>query len=320
MKLSVIIPVFNSERTVGAAIDSVLSQSIPPDEVLIMDDGSTDGTPSILRSYGSRVRVFRQENGGVASGRNFLLKQAQGNLIAFLDADDLWHPEYLAIQQKLFERYPDAVAFFTGHADFFGYGPFPWRRQRLDYTRGVEIIESVSFFKRYNQDPGPFASPSYLCVPRKVFSEMNMDPFPVRVSGADDFFLCNYLPLIGPVVYAPEIAVAYRITEEAQSANLVKSLSLSVQAFELLKEHYSHFGNTQLADLLSQYLASRRRQYGKRLMGAGEIGEARTQFRYSMNDSDNLLSVTKSAVLLFFSTITVLQPLWPSGQREWEEQ
>ena len=124
MKVSVVIPTYNSARTIHAAIDSALAQTIAPYEVIVLDDGSTDGTVSILQSYGSSITVLRQENSGVASTRNTLCKKAQGDLIAFLDHDDIWHARYLEIQQKNATKYPDAVAFFTGHTNFYGYESF----------------------------------------------------------------------------------------------------------------------------------------------------------------------------------------------------
>src|SRR5580658_2014305 len=92
LKVSVIIPAFNSARTISATLDSVLAQVRPADEILVMNDGSTDETSEILESYKSLVQVFRQENSGLAAARNALFRRATGDLVAFLDADDIWHP------------------------------------------------------------------------------------------------------------------------------------------------------------------------------------------------------------------------------------
>jgi glycosyltransferase involved in cell wall biosynthesis len=123
LKASVVIPTYNSERTIRAAIDSALAQTIAPYEVIVLDDGSTDDTVSILQSYGSRITLLRQENSGLASARNTLCEKAQGDLIAFLDHDDIWHARYLEVQQKNVRTYPDAVAFFPGHYNFYGMKP-----------------------------------------------------------------------------------------------------------------------------------------------------------------------------------------------------
>jgi len=90
MKISVIIPVYNGARYLAETLDSVFAQTLAPHEVIIVDDGSTDESPDILRRYGDRLRVFRQENQGVATARNAGLTHVTGDAIAFLDQDDLW--------------------------------------------------------------------------------------------------------------------------------------------------------------------------------------------------------------------------------------
>jgi glycosyltransferase involved in cell wall biosynthesis len=99
--VNVIIPVFNGERFLAEAIDSVLAQTYRPLEILIVDDGSTDGSARIARDYAqheSNVLYFRQSNCGPAAARNAGLQHAHGHAIAFLDADDLWTPSKLASQ------------------------------------------------------------------------------------------------------------------------------------------------------------------------------------------------------------------------------
>src|SRR5215831_13620895 len=117
MKISVAIPTYNSARFIQATLNSVLTQSIAPGEILIVDDGSTDETIAILSSYGSSVRVIRQSNQGVAAARNVLASNVAGDLVAFLDHDDLWHPRYLEAQCNSFQQYPEAVAYFAGHVN-----------------------------------------------------------------------------------------------------------------------------------------------------------------------------------------------------------
>jgi glycosyltransferase involved in cell wall biosynthesis len=97
-RISVIIPTFNSAALVTAAVESCLAQTAPPAEILVIDDGSTDDTRQRLAPYAGRLRYLHQQNTGVAAARNLGLKQATGELIAFLDADDVWHPRKLERQ------------------------------------------------------------------------------------------------------------------------------------------------------------------------------------------------------------------------------
>jgi glycosyltransferase involved in cell wall biosynthesis len=99
--VTVIIPAYNSRPWIREAVESVLNQSAPASEIIVIDDGSTDGTSAELAGYGSRVQCVSQANSGVAAARNAGLRHATGELIAFLDADDIWHPRKLEIQMRV---------------------------------------------------------------------------------------------------------------------------------------------------------------------------------------------------------------------------
>jgi glycosyltransferase involved in cell wall biosynthesis len=105
--ISCIVPVFNGERYVREAIDSIFAQTYRPLEIIIVDDGSTDNTAALIRSYGDRVCHLRQNNQGPASARILGLGAAKGEFIAFLDADDLWHREKLERQTTRFQARPE---------------------------------------------------------------------------------------------------------------------------------------------------------------------------------------------------------------------
>src|SRR5712664_3388839 len=96
--VSVIIPTYNCARFVVEAIESVLAQTVVPTEIVVVDDGSVDDTQERLRSYHGRIRYFRQGNGGVSAARYRGMREAQQEFIAFLDADDVWHPRKLELQ------------------------------------------------------------------------------------------------------------------------------------------------------------------------------------------------------------------------------
>lgn len=107
VRVSVIVPVYNGERFLAEALDSVLAQSSAPYEIIVVDDGSTDGTPEVAARYRERVRYLRQDNAGPAAARNAGLMRAGGEVMAFLDADDLWHPDKLARQAARFAARPE---------------------------------------------------------------------------------------------------------------------------------------------------------------------------------------------------------------------
>jgi glycosyltransferase involved in cell wall biosynthesis len=99
--VSVIIAAHNAAQFLGQAVDSALVQSCPPLEIIVVDDGSTDGTDRVARAYGDRVTFLRQDNAGAASARNAGARRASGDWLAFLDADDVWLPEKLERQLAL---------------------------------------------------------------------------------------------------------------------------------------------------------------------------------------------------------------------------
>ena len=111
--ISCIVPTFNGERYLRETLDSITAQSYRPLEIIVADDGSTDSTKKISASYGDRVRYLRQPNRGPAAARNLGLAAAQGALIAFLDQDDLWHPDKLTRQFACFAPRPELEACVT---------------------------------------------------------------------------------------------------------------------------------------------------------------------------------------------------------------
>jgi glycosyltransferase involved in cell wall biosynthesis len=107
MSVTCILPVYNGERFLAEALESVLDQNVPDLDVLVVDDGSTDGTPAVLERFGSRIRVVRQENAGVSAARNRGLDEARGPFIAFQDCDDLWMPGKLERQLAALRQRPE---------------------------------------------------------------------------------------------------------------------------------------------------------------------------------------------------------------------
>ena len=106
--VTAVIPTYNRGWTLAEAVESVLAQDYPALELIVVDDGSTDDTPSILADYGSRIRVIRQENRGVSAARNRGIADANGEYIAFLDSDDLWRPGKISSQVTFFQSHREA--------------------------------------------------------------------------------------------------------------------------------------------------------------------------------------------------------------------
>jgi glycosyltransferase involved in cell wall biosynthesis len=115
IRFSVVIPAFNAARTIDSSIRSVLGQTRQDLEVIVVDDGSTDGTVENVRRFENdqRIRVLRQSNRGPAAARNAGIAAARGQYVSMLDADDLWLPEYLDVMATTLEANPDAPFAYT---------------------------------------------------------------------------------------------------------------------------------------------------------------------------------------------------------------
>jgi glycosyltransferase involved in cell wall biosynthesis len=114
----VVIPCFNTERYVADAIGTVLDQRACPFEIIVVDDGSTDGSAGVVRRFASQVHYVYQANGGISRARNCGAELARGTLLAFLDADDLWTPESLSLRFKRLRSEPQVDAVFGGVEQF----------------------------------------------------------------------------------------------------------------------------------------------------------------------------------------------------------
>jgi glycosyltransferase involved in cell wall biosynthesis len=111
--ISCIVPVFNAERYLREALDSILAQGYRHLEIIVADDGSTDGTAAVVAGYDNQVRYLWQPNKGPAAARNLGLGAASGDFVAFLDQDDLWHPDKLMRQFARFHSRPELDASVT---------------------------------------------------------------------------------------------------------------------------------------------------------------------------------------------------------------
>jgi glycosyltransferase involved in cell wall biosynthesis len=122
--VSFVVPVYNGERYLAECLDSILSQTVVPREVIVVDDGSTDGSVGIAQSFGEPVRCLRQPHSGVGSARNRGVAAARGDLIAFLDADDLAVPHRLEVQLARFSANP-ALEFCDAYSQNFWSSEIP---------------------------------------------------------------------------------------------------------------------------------------------------------------------------------------------------
>ena len=140
---SVVIPAYNREDTVGRSIQSALDQSHPPDEILVVDDGSKDRTAEIIAAFGGKVRLISQENGGAPVARNTGIRAARADWIAFLDSDDYWTPDHLKRVAQAIEGTDGAAEFYFANIDMAENegGEPQWKRAQFSIEGEYEMLD-----------------------------------------------------------------------------------------------------------------------------------------------------------------------------------
>jgi glycosyltransferase involved in cell wall biosynthesis len=200
--VSVVIPAYNNARFVLEAVDSALAQTLAPLEVIVVDDGSTDDTTAALEPRSERIRLIRQENGGVAAARNTGIRSARGTLIAFLDADDVWLPEKLERQAPLHERDPRIGLSHCGLVEVDErLEPI---RERLDGLSGDHVAETML----YGQGNRLHASGSTMMVTRAALEAVG--DFDLEVPPSEDWELMFRVARRFKIGFVPQSLVLYR--------------------------------------------------------------------------------------------------------------
>lgn len=149
--VSVIVPCYNRADIVGETIDSLLRQTYAELEVIVVDDGSSDGTQDVIAAYkDQRVRYFYKPNGGLSSARNYGLGEASGQFVAFLDSDDLWLDWKLEAQMRLFGRHPEVGMIWSDMSTFTELGTTLSDRHLRDYYSAYELVD----FERHHRPVG----------------------------------------------------------------------------------------------------------------------------------------------------------------------
>jgi glycosyltransferase involved in cell wall biosynthesis len=216
--ISVILPVWNRAREVGNAIDSALAQTMPPLEVIVIDDGSTDATPEVLARYGERIIVIRQSNQGVAAARNSGIAIARGELLAFLDSDDVWLPRKLELQAALFDADP-ALGLVHCGVDFEGMGV------AVDGMEGAVSEEMLRLARRVI-----VSQSSSVMVPRRVAAEMG--GFDARMRASEDWDFCYRVAVRYRVGFVPEVLVRHARHPSGLQNDIAKMEHGMLLAFE----------------------------------------------------------------------------------------
>lgn len=205
-RVSVIIPTYNRGDLLCLAIDSVLKQSFRDYELIVVDDGSTDGTASLIRSYLDRITYIVQANGGVAAARNNGIRASHGAFLAFLDSDDLWRAEKLELQVRFADANPQYGLIATEISSFNERGRVPARTKATMYPiKNGMVVEDLLFAN--------WIQTSTVLVRRECLEHAGAFDEGVGQFG-EDWLLWMHVASRFPIYFMPEPLVDYRVHEE----------------------------------------------------------------------------------------------------------
>ena len=252
MKISVIIPTYNRKKTLARAIQSVINQSLSPYEILIIDDGSNDGTAEWVKDNFQNIKYIYQNNHGVSSARNIGIENAYGDWVAFLDSDDEWLPNKLYEQVKAIDSNPEMKFFHTNEI---------WIRNGVRVNQmkkhkkyGGYIFEKCLDICR--------VSPSSVLIQKEVFDNIGIFDESLRV--CEDYDLWLRITSKYPVVYL-DIPLIYKYGGHADQLSKVNDGIESYRIQSLEKIIISGFLSDEQKVMAVNALVNKMKIYSKGL-------------------------------------------------------
>lgn len=209
--ISVIIPLYNKEQSIARTLQTVLNQTFQDYEIIIVNDGSTDNSLEETRKVSdSRIRIINQENAGVSAARNRGIEEAKYDLIAFLDADDEWMPDYLETQYKLYKKYPECEVFACNYEFRDNSGKITHTIiKKLPFTGEDGIL--TNYFEVASCSHPPIWT-SAVAVKKNAIE--NIGGFPVSIKSGEDLLTWARLAARYKIAYSTKISATYCIRRE----------------------------------------------------------------------------------------------------------
>ncbi len=268
--VSVIIPVYNCEEFIEEALHSIFAQTFPINEIIVMDDGSDDGTAAILKKYAGRIKYYYQKNRGLAAARNAGIQVSSSSYLAFLDADDFYHPEKIAIQKAFLDDHPEIDMVFS---DFEYFGGTLLRRPIPDSFKKGKGSVFLDLF-RYNC----IAIPTVL-IRRKCFEEIGL--FDETLLAVEDYDFWLRLSKHKRIGYIDRVLAKVRLHPENMSKDAERMCQYEIKVINKviddhleIKDHYPYLIKGKYAII---YFES-----GYRFFLDHRMREARQKFLYAM--------------------------------------
>jgi glycosyltransferase involved in cell wall biosynthesis len=269
-KVSVIIPAYNHAAYVRQCVDSVLAQTYQDLEIVVVDDGSTDGTFEILREYGTKIQLHRQENGGTQKARNKAVELASGDYIALLDSDDAWLPTKLQRQIPAFSSTPTPGVVYSLAYVIDSSGSVLPNRGRI----GAPISNPERCLEELILQP---RIPALTAVIRRSCLD-EVGTFDESLVGAGDGDLWLRIAAKWPVVCIPEPLALYRVHQYNTTNELFRSGRVIAEATRALEKAFQRMPQNAATESLKRRAYARRRLLAvEACVMAGDAGAAGTE-------------------------------------------
>lgn len=206
--ISIVIPLYNKEKEIARTLRSALNQTFHDFEIVVINDGSTDNSVTELEKINDpRIRLFHQTNAGVSATRNRGIYEARWNLIAFLDADDEWKPEYLQTQYELFLKYPECSVFACNYEFRNSCGEItPTTIRRLPFSEQDGIL--TNYFEVASYSHPPICSISIMVKKEAIQS---ISAFPLGIKSGEDLLTWARLACQYKIAYTRRILAIFYI-------------------------------------------------------------------------------------------------------------
>jgi len=273
--ISVVIPLYNKLDHIIRTVDSVLAQTFTDYELIIVDDGSTDGSPTLIeRRRGEYIKLIRQVNEGVSNARNHGSKVARGEIIAFIDADDTWEPHFLAEIVNMYSEHPEADCFTTSYQFVVGRGRY--HNPKIRFKKRMRTSGLLDdYFEVSARGDLPFMMSSF-CIKRDIFNQFH--GFPEGVTMGEDQDLFVRAALNGRIAYSPSVLAFYHLDSSNRACQRIvprEECSFSKYVYEQtkneafspsLRENMNNYSASHLLHIASLNIRIGRLEIAKRLL------------------------------------------------------
>lgn len=313
--ISIVVPLYNKGHYIANTLNSILAQSFKNFEVIVINDGSTDEGPDIVKKYllnDSRIRLISQYNSGVSAARNRGIAEAKSDIIAFLDADDVWKPCFLETIITLISSFPQAGAYSTSFAivypsgkvtipDFSGIPEAPWEGIIPNYFRAALSVA--------------ICNSSNTAVPKSIFSKVGL--FPEGSPIGEDLDLWARIALEFPIAFSTKVCSKYHLNASESTIKadnfylrknrpvvntLKKAISEGACRPHLVEDIYNYIAYRQIKDSRICLIHTKDKKRARKLLQNGQPTKLKLQ----------LAKIT--TLILTFLPISITKKLFKAKQ------